>query len=481
MDIGSSFSCTALIPLESAGMNDVRVLARVEKEGAKYDVTHFYKETGLAQQIARSKGFSNMSAFAICLWLVWLSIDVDHNAASSLKSASAIFQLAYFLFAAYCSLDIVIRLLAFKLRRHALSDAWIVLDFTLTLLLVLSVLVSLTTDSSSSLLGFIGLLQAARVGRLVRLLPELGVLIKGFFAALRAMFFCWLLLAVVIYIFALVFMRLIERDTELQAAQFKSVPDTMHSLLLHGVFLSDFAGFAYVLKDEAWGLEVVFFIFTSLAVAIIVIMFGVLCEVVSTVAGAEKDRYSYEHARDLLVSELDSFTGCDGSITRKELETYITEPNSCRILQSLGCNVTALLDSLDIIFKDGGDIRLADFIETVLEMRETSAVTKKDIFILRAMIQKLASKGNGIDSPTLEPTSRASLSSDDESDARARKVVEASLAVSMQAVQAAIANPTAMDITKVDITQLTQAIQDMRASAPAVRKPLDPGLFRPMS
>merc|ERR1711970_995865 len=103
----------------------------------------------------------------------------------------------------------------------------------------------------ASILRLVRLLRLTRMARMVRLLramPELMILVKGISVATRSVFFTLCLLLIVIYIFAIAFTQM-AAETDLQDKYFKTVPDSMNTLLLRGT-LPDLADFVEMLAEE---------------------------------------------------------------------------------------------------------------------------------------------------------------------------------------------------------------------------------------
>merc|ERR1719401_1154326 len=100
---------------------------------------------------------------------------------------------------------------------------------------------------SSNNLGNVSLMQVARLFRLTRMarmarllrsIPELMIMIKGMAAACRSVFFTLCLLALLTYVFAIVFKQLTE-GTQVGQAYFSTVLRAMYSLLLYGALLDN--------------------------------------------------------------------------------------------------------------------------------------------------------------------------------------------------------------------------------------------------
>merc|ERR1719478_1636219 len=83
------------------------------------------------------------------------------------------------------------------------------------------------------LLRLLRLTRMARMARLLRAMPELMILIKGMVVAMRSVFFTLCLLCVIIYLFSIAFRQLTD-GLPIGTMYFRSVPDSMASLLLRG-------------------------------------------------------------------------------------------------------------------------------------------------------------------------------------------------------------------------------------------------------
>merc|ERR1712070_590922 len=98
-------------------------------------------------------------------------------------------------------------------------------------------------DSASSLnhltiFRLFRLFRLARVGRLIRLLrafPELLVLTKAMFFALRSLGATCSLLCLTLYVFSIMFTQILQ-GTETGAGLFDTVPQSFNTLLMTGVF-----------------------------------------------------------------------------------------------------------------------------------------------------------------------------------------------------------------------------------------------------
>ena len=67
---------------------------------------------------------------------VRISVDVDLNTADSLLSAKPVFQVAETRFCLFFTTELLVRLMAFRRKRHVLKDKWFLFDSMLVVLMV---------------------------------------------------------------------------------------------------------------------------------------------------------------------------------------------------------------------------------------------------------------------------------------------------------------------------------------------------------
>jgi len=226
------------------------------------------------------------------------------------------------------------------------------------------------------------------MARLLRVMPELMILIKGIAAATRSVFFTLCLLAILIYVFGIAFTQLCE-DTFLEDMYFKTVPDSMATLLLRGT-LPDLADFVNDVAREHVLLSILMMFFILFSVLTVMNMLvGVLVEVVSVVSAVEREQMTVQFVRSELLSMLqDSGLDQDGDhqISRTEFESLLTNPAAARIIQEVGVDVVGLVDYCDFIFRGDEDLSFPKFMEAVLSLRGTNNATVKDMVDLRKFI-----------------------------------------------------------------------------------------------
>merc|ERR1712232_1433234 len=164
----------------------------------------------------------------------------------------------------YFTFEWVVRFCSFQQKRNGLKDAWFVFDTALCALMILETWVlqallvfsggSVSFDASAfRLLRLLRLTRTARMAKVLRAMPELLIMIKGMIAAARSVFFTLMLLIIIIYIYAIAYRQLTSGvdDWTSGPEYFKTVPDAMLALLLHGTF-PDNAEMCYVLMEDHW-------------------------------------------------------------------------------------------------------------------------------------------------------------------------------------------------------------------------------------
>merc|ERR1740123_1249566 len=259
-----------------------------------HNVTDFYKETGWPEQVTLS---------VIAFNAIWIAIDTDLNPAEVIIDADPIFQVAENMFCTFFVFEWAVRFIAFRRKRDGLRDKWFTFDFVLVFTMVLEtwVMTIVSIFSAGGANGALGnasilrvarllrLSRMARMARLLRAMPELMILIKGMVAAMRSVFFTLFLLVIIMYVFAIAFTQVCD-ETDIGQDKFKTVPQSMYTLLLYGTLLDDVGYLSNKLGKESFILTTMFFFFVLLAALTVMnMLIGVLCEVVSAVAATERE------------------------------------------------------------------------------------------------------------------------------------------------------------------------------------------------
>merc|ERR1719174_131979 len=109
-------------------------------------------------------------------------------------------------------------------------------------------------------------------------------------------------------------------------------------------------------------------------------LIGIVCEVVSAVADAEKDASAEldceAHVNELIVW-LDPESS--GSISRGEFEQVLIQPDLTQKLQDCGVDVIAVADFASVVFREVDSISYRDFRHMIIQFRGAKGATVKDL------------------------------------------------------------------------------------------------------
>eukprot|EP00929_Paragymnodinium_shiwhaense_P080619 TRINITY_DN42052_c0_g1_i1.p1 TRINITY_DN42052_c0_g1~~TRINITY_DN42052_c0_g1_i1.p1 ORF type:complete len:640 (+),score=86.32 TRINITY_DN42052_c0_g1_i1:106-2025(+) len=330
-----------------------------------YRAEDFYKPAGIWQYIARKECFENAILCAIALNILWIAIDTDINRADSILDASALCQLMENMFCTLFALEWCIRLLAWQSWLVAAQDFWFVFDGSMMLFMIVEIWimpaaflatnVDVTAGQSPGLMRLFRLLRLVRVLRfvkLMRLIPELLVMLRGLWAAIRSVLWMVVLLAMVLFCFAMAFKQL-SADTRVHNEYFDTLLNSMGFLLIHGTLLLSTDAKLLELAENgspllAAGLMVVVFITAVLMMNILV---GILCQIICSVSVAEHEELKMKAVRDAvrqIMNDIDADS--NGLVTRTELTAILDNDAVLKALVALSVNPAHLVELQDWMF-----------------------------------------------------------------------------------------------------------------------------------
>lgn len=323
-----------------------------------YNVEDFYWETGYWQALAKNEIFGHITLGVISFNAVWIGIDSDHNDAETLADADIGFQIGEQFFCVFFSFEWLTRFMSFQSKRNCLKDGWFKFDSALVFLMVGEtwVIPLLTTGGGGgmgdvSILRLLRLLRLTRMARLMRSVPELVTLLKGMATAARSVFSTLVLLILFTYVFAIIFKQQGGENENLKV-YFRTIPEAMWNLLLVGTLLDNITLVLNILREESVMLcgAMLFWVLLS-SFTILNMLIGVLCEVVSAVAAAEKENNVVNYVKDTLLSVLHTFDA-DGNekICEDEFAEFVSHPDTKAPLESIEVDVENLKLLTDVIF-----------------------------------------------------------------------------------------------------------------------------------
>eukprot|EP00927_Polykrikos_kofoidii_P050930 TRINITY_DN44764_c0_g1_i1.p1 TRINITY_DN44764_c0_g1~~TRINITY_DN44764_c0_g1_i1.p1 ORF type:complete len:574 (-),score=117.55 TRINITY_DN44764_c0_g1_i1:42-1763(-) len=376
-------------------------------EQAKYN-------DGCAGSLVKNKKFEYTTLAVILLNAGAIGWDSDYSARNGSFSLWEPETPIQFLivengFAAFFSIEIIIRFCAYKHKLRALWDLAFIFDSVLVGFMVFETWgLPLFLNGSGSPLGqlsilrLLRLLRITRMAKLMRAFPELMMIVKGITAATRAVAWTAILLVIITYTWAILFTNeyhqgLLEDDDVVEgsgAQFFGSMGKSMLSLLVMGTILDDVTVCTTAIRnsENIWMLAAFIIYILINSFTMMNMLVGILVEVVGNTADEEKKRLQEEKVRGSIKSifrELD--TDRSGRISRKEFEEMKDHEKVKQALSDLQIK-RKQFDAYCklLIAKTEGEeettIGFEEFVNMILRLRPDTAVTSLDFAAFRQVV-----------------------------------------------------------------------------------------------
>jgi len=356
-----------------------------------------YKKEGRAQAVARSRTFFVLSMTAVLLNAVWMGLDAEFNDAQSIPESKWYFQVGEHLFCAFFTGELVIRLSAFEQKWNCRKDRWFIFDAVLVSAQVLETWVLLVLLSGQRL-KFIGvvklarLLRLARLGRLLRMLrlfPEVLTLLKGISRAMSSVFYVFVMLMVLLFLFAILF-KTQTFGNDVLSGLFPSILDSMWLLLLSGTLLDSPAREFFILWGDSTGLALLYLIFIFLSCfTVLNMLIGILCEVVVQVSKDEQEEATLNRLKSTWISLLECYDRDDDHhIGKAEFELLMQNPETGQILRRFDVDAAGLRAMKEILFDPPTKkLSFAELLEAILRLRGGISATVTDVVDVREYVK----------------------------------------------------------------------------------------------
>lgn len=396
MDTNGDASMLGSRPGLFADADELKAKIRKNLNEPQYDVSIYYKKTGIIQAIARHEKFELGSLVLVIVSSFWLAIDVDGNTEPMLHDAKPMYQVVANIFCTLFLLELIVRFAAFRRLQDTIRDFWCMFDLVLVIAMVAETWVlsaiALVSDLNiaSGNLRMLSIFRTLRLVRILRLakvlrhVPELMVIVRGIGISLRAMVVVLALLGLVIYVNAIVFKVLME-GTSIGATKFGDVMSAMGTLLLDGALAGHKGG---PVIREAWSespiYAVLLFLFVLLAnVTMMGVLTGLLVQTVKTVAEVEKEEKQFKHMNATMANFWRALASADedgdGNIDEQELHKMLEDVKNTKILQKMDVDVESLVNLSAFIFEQhGGRLTQPEFTTVVMDLRGSRKATVKD-------------------------------------------------------------------------------------------------------
>merc|ERR1712232_595482 len=152
-----------------------------------------------------------------------------------------------------------------------------------------------------------------------------------------------MMIVLLLWVFGIM-LTLFLKDDDAFATDFGTLYLCVYTLLIRGVFLDNMSVvFDELLTGNTPGSIVsiiIFLVFILLAtITIMNMLIGVLCEVVTGVAAAEKEDAAVRLMKHTIFLELKKFDDGDGDISEDELNELMGTEASAKVLEELGIDI----------------------------------------------------------------------------------------------------------------------------------------------
>lgn len=241
-----------------------------------YAVEDLYHTSGCCAKVATHTYFYLLTYLLILLNTIWIGFDTAYY---HKKDFDTIRKVGDHLFCTFFTIEILIRFGAFRNKWDCCTDKWFVFDGLLAMMMIIDTwvlqfifwLAKVDDDSANNIevLRTLRILKLTRLGRFARLMaafPELMALVKGILHAIRSVFFTMLLLAILLYIFAIYFTTQAKvYDNDVLTEYFGTWSDSMWYLLMAGVLIDGPIAVLDRMKEESPYLTAIFVFFIAVS------------------------------------------------------------------------------------------------------------------------------------------------------------------------------------------------------------------------
>eukprot|EP00928_Gymnodinium_smaydae_P085307 TRINITY_DN6868_c0_g2_i1.p1 TRINITY_DN6868_c0_g2~~TRINITY_DN6868_c0_g2_i1.p1 ORF type:complete len:562 (-),score=99.81 TRINITY_DN6868_c0_g2_i1:552-2237(-) len=374
--------------------------ARTNLSEETYDVAKYYHK-GLSAQLAHSDHFQHLTLFVVALNALYLGIDADWNTADSIAKSEWQFIISENIFCTYFFVEWFVRFCAFERKWYCLKDNWFKFDSALVFLMVcetwLMPLITILSGSQDTQLPtaplrLLRLMRLSRMVRLLRMFPELVTLIKGLATAARAVGSSLFMVTIILYVFSIT-LNLTLKDEDWNAG-FKTIPDTMWTLMINGALVDDVMDVLGALRDtenfKAYIAICIFLVFIMLVVfTILNMLIGIMVEVVGAVAASENDASAVRLMKDRLLSELRKYDSTQTeALNKADFELFMADPQTHRTFQQLDVDQLYVTEMTGMLYEhDKDELSFEYILDLMLTSRGDTPLTVTHMARCHAFVQ----------------------------------------------------------------------------------------------
>eukprot|EP00928_Gymnodinium_smaydae_P002692 TRINITY_DN10966_c0_g1_i1.p1 TRINITY_DN10966_c0_g1~~TRINITY_DN10966_c0_g1_i1.p1 ORF type:complete len:615 (+),score=65.00 TRINITY_DN10966_c0_g1_i1:66-1910(+) len=367
-----------------------------------------YKMHGFPQRVARSAYFEYTTLVTIVAYAIWMGVETDLNESDILNESRLVFFVGEHIFCLYFLIELLIRFFAVARKIDCLHDACFMFDFALVVTMVLETwvlpVVYLCTAHGDVGTGLVGdasilrigklmrLIRVFRVARIVRMIPEMHIMVKAISAGKRTVTFAFLLLALVIYVFGLSLVQTL-RHTPVGSDYFGSMLRAVNSLFILGTFFGGISEtfFSRIERESYLALGMVYTFLVITATIIMNMVIGVLCEIISNVAAAEKDAIQIKWIKDNLTHmvQIDRDELGNEVIRHNEFQVMMDNHETIATLRAIDVDINTFAEFVETLFESSAErdvVSVWQVAELCAQLRGCNSATVKDIIEVRRML-----------------------------------------------------------------------------------------------
>lgn len=353
------------------------------------------------RRLVKSDPFNIFVSFVIFLNAILIGVETDHRT----EENAFVWDCFEITLTVIYTLELTLRTIADG--RENLRDHWYQFDAFTVIGSLVDLLIGMfggpTSDVSISILRILRLTKLVRLFRLFKVLRELLLLVNSIASAMRTLVWTWVLLGLVIYVFAIIYTTQLGKqypENETLQQEFGTVIRSCFTLF--AVLTLDWVSTA----REIWDVSPAMVCFTLLyitltAFAIMNVVVAVIVEstMEQAMSNADDKQRQIEaemtdHASKMGAVFLEADADGSGDMSREEFRKVISNPKIQRILRELeldAYDLEYLFDNLDV--DRNGTISLPEFVQGTLQLR--GAAKAKRLFELHCDVVQ---HSNGVNS-----------------------------------------------------------------------------------
>jgi voltage-gated sodium channel len=380
------------------GLTNMKTSAMLESERP----TEFGPWRSKIRELVSNVRFSAVSAFVIILNAAFIGFETDFNEPHPNDDTMWLAMEACF--SVYFVVELTLRYLAHD-PRSFIYDWWNVFDVVIVTTASVDIILSLALEGGESGGGQLTILRIFRIFRLVRIFRllrffrKLWLLVSSIAGASKLLIWVWLLLVIIMYIFAVFMTRVVGNTHNDDPVAQKHVGSVSQSMLTFFIIMT-LESWPDIARDlgpiEPVSIPVIVLYLTVTTYAVLNVVIAVIVDVTLSRAKEIKDdsgRQALKEQQNLYCKILEVFQRADengdGLLTKDEFEKALQTKEVLQGLHGVQVNPADADEIFDILDQDeSGTLTYIEFLNGI--QRARSHLSAKHILELQCDIWKSA-------------------------------------------------------------------------------------------